>query len=425
MDWEGPSRQRAATELPLYMWLVGLLWPLAGLAELWGRWLAAAASALTAVYVLLLAEEDFGREAGLYAGLLFSFIPLEIFFGRTVQPEAFALCATVAGLYHWRRGLAPERPWLHWAAGSLAVFIAVGHKLPYAYVFLPLAWLVWEARGREAWKDLRSWAGLAAAAGGVLAWYRYAASGTYVVPTHVSSILGILDYGKLGYYVKFQFLSRFPELSATHIGLLFLGAGAYVARRHPRRGFYAAWFLSVAGSLAAYGGYSFFHEYTSLPFAPVNAALMGAGLVWLRGRAAALSRGRRPALAVLLVLTVGMPVYSVLRIRHWYRVNYPFLTSAERAADAVGRRGDLFLVNERAPSVFLFHLHRKGWHAPFMDRGPEALDCVEPRIREGARFFATAKSGYFAGRDGAVARYFYSRFPVAWDADGLLIFRLQ
>jgi hypothetical protein len=421
-DWEGPGHDRAATEFPLYMWLIGLCWPLAGLAETWGRILSSAFSALTAVYLFLLAEADFGFAAGLGAGLLFSFIPLEIFFGRTVQPEALALCATAAALYHWRKGLLPERPWIHWAAGALAAFLAIAHKLPYAYLFAPMAWLIYEARGREAWKDLRSWAGLALASLGVFAWYRYASSGVYVVPTQLSTVRTILDYGRVGYYIKFQFLSRFPELAATHLGLPLLAAGVFVLRRHPRRIFYAVWFLSIAASLAAYGGYSFFHEYTSLPFALVNAALMGAGLAWLGDRARAAGKIWP---AVLTALVLAMPTYSVLRIKHWYRVNYPFLIGAARAADTVSARDDAFLVNERAPSVFLFYLHRKGWPAAFMDRGPDALRDVPSFIERGARFFATEKSGFFRDRSGVVADHFYSRYPVVWDADGLLIFKLK
>src|SRR5579883_1218110 len=47
IDWAGagepaPSRATAASELPLFMWLMGLLWPILGLGEIWGRVLACA-----------------------------------------------------------------------------------------------------------------------------------------------------------------------------------------------------------------------------------------------------------------------------------------------------------------------------------------------------------------------------------------------
>lgn len=56
IDWQGGKAARAATEFPLYMWLVGLLWPLGGLGLLWGRWLSIAFSAAAAVYLFLFLE---------------------------------------------------------------------------------------------------------------------------------------------------------------------------------------------------------------------------------------------------------------------------------------------------------------------------------------------------------------------------------
>lgn len=424
IDWDGPNDARAATEFPLYMWLLGLLWPLAGLAAAWGRILSAAFSALTACYLFLLVEQDAGRRPALFAGLLFSCLPLEIYFGRTIQPEAISLCATVAALYHWRRTLLPDRPWRHWLAAVSCLFLAVAHKLPAAYVFLPLAWLAGERLGRSALKDWRVWAGPLLAAAGVFAWYRYASSGSYVVPTHAAQFQGLLNYGRLGYYLQFQFLSRFPELAATHAGLLFLAAGAWLAIVRQRRLFYAAWFLSVAAALTAYGGYAFHHEYTSLPFTPVNAALMGIGLDFLLRQAANLRPPQKArAAAALALLALSMPVYGFIRIKHWYNQSFPALDKAAAAAALISAPSDLFLSNERASSVFLFALHRRGWWVDLAQ--PQAWTELDDYMLRGAKFFAVEKSGMFQDRDGAVSRRFYARFPVAYDDGKLIIFRLR
>ena len=425
IDWNGADAGRAATEFPLFMWLTGLFWPLAGLAELWGRILASAFSALTAVYLFLLVEEDCGREAALFAATLFSFMPLEIYFGRTVQPEALALCATVAALYHWRRSLENSPAWGHWAAAVAAAFLAVSHKLPYAFLFAPMAWLSWRKLGRQALKDPQQLAGILLPVLGTLAWYRYAASGSYVVPTKAREFLGMLDYDRrLLYYLQFQFISRFPELTTTHMGLPLLAVGIFALPR-PSRSFYAVWFGAVALSLAVYGGYSFYHEYTSLPLVPVNAALMGAGLDFLRRKASGLSRARAWALAGLALLVLAIPIYSVARIGHWYKINQPFLLQARQAADQVSSPDDLFVCGERSPVAFLFYMRRKGWGVNFWDKGPQELKAVAQRMGKGARFFAAEKSGPFQDQNSEIARWFYSRFPVAWDRDGFLIFRLR
>jgi len=423
IDWAGPYRGLAATEFPIFSWLMALLWPLAGLGGLWGRLLATAFSAGTAVYLFLIVEEDLGREAALYAGVFFSWIPMEIYFGRTVQPEAMAVCATVAAFYHWRRALAPGRPWGHWAAATLAAFLAVSLKLPYVYLFAPLAWLSWEKLGRASWRDGRGWAAFLLTAAGVGAWYRYASTGAFVIPTKTGDFLGFLNYKP--YYLERQFISRFPELAATHVGLLPLAVGAGVLLRR-KLFFYAAWFVAFALSLVAGGYYTFGHEYTSLPWAPVNAAFMGAGMLALRQKTAALRPPRRTwAWAGLLLLVVAMPVYSVLRIRHWYKIGCPELVPAEAAADRVSARDDLFLCNSAQTPLFLFYLHRRGWGVYFEGDLPSAWADLDKRIAQGARFFFALKSGLFQDRDGEVARGFYKRFPVAYDDGRLLIFRLR
>jgi hypothetical protein len=112
IDWNGAQDRLAATELPLYMWTYGKLWPLAGLGEKWGRLISAAASLLTAILLFFFFERELGREPAFWGATIFSVLPLEAYFGRTVQPEAAALLALVGGLLLWSRALETGRPWL-------------------------------------------------------------------------------------------------------------------------------------------------------------------------------------------------------------------------------------------------------------------------------------------------------------------------
>ncbi|MBI5884187.1 MAG: glycosyltransferase family 39 protein [Elusimicrobia bacterium] len=423
IDWEGNYDGCSATEFPLYMWLTGLLWSLGGLGALWGRILSLILSALTAVYLFRLLEGWMETEAAFYAGILFSFIPLEVYFGRTIQPEAAALFCAVAALFHWKRSLDPDRPWGHWLAAVALSFLAVGHKLPYIHTLIPLAALSWFSLRGLAFKDLRTLLAPALILGGVYAWYKHASSGAYVVPTNPSEFLGLLHYERLPFFVQFQFLSRFPELAATYGGVVLgiLGARELVWRRG--HAIFAVWFLAVATHIVAGGDYTFRHEYTSLPFVPVNAAFMGMGLFLLKERARA--SGSRRALAGAALLALSVPVHASLRIPHWYKLTHPQLVDAREAADAVSRPEDLFLCNERGSSVFLFFLDRKGWSWDLAEAGQDRIGQVEEKVLQGARFYATAKSPLFLDPEGFYAKWFRSRYPVVYDDRGLLIFKLN
>lgn len=426
IDWAGPDDRLAATELPVYMWAYGKLWPVAGLGEKWGRLLSVAASLLTALLLFGLFEKEFGREAALWGASIFSLLPVEVYFGRTVQPEATALLGLVAALCFWRRHLEPDRPWNAWAAAVFCAFIAAGLKLPYAHILIPLAGLTWRRLGRATLADWRMHAAGLCAMGGVIAWYVYARQGVYVVPTRAGEFSQLLEYSHLLYYMQFQLLSRIPELVMTYAGLAFFVVGAHSYLWKKRDVFWLSWFLGVVVHLLAMSGYSHSHEYTALPLAPVAAGLIGVGVVRLREKAAAAPRQRRPlAFAGLALLIIAIPAHSALRISHWYRQGYEFTEGAGRAAAAVSAPDDLFLTNGAAPSVLLYYLGRRGWSGA-LDPQPEsdALKFIDEHAALGARFIASEKRGHFAEPDGALWKRFRAQGAPVWDDGELVIFPL-
>ena len=387
INWEGPYRGRAATEFPLYMWLTGLLWPLFSLGDVWGRLLSTAFSAAAAVYLLLFLERRLSRTEALWSATLFSAIPLEIYFGRTIQPEALALAATLGALYHWDRFL-DGGSWRQWTLATAGAFLAISHKLPYAYALLTLAALTASRRGIESLRRPSVLAAPVVCLAGVYAWYQYASAGAYVVPAHPWQFLAILDYGRLPFFVQFQFLSRLPELGATWPGMALAAVGARVLWRRGER-FCFVWWVSVALSIVAGSGYTFFHEYTSLPFAPVMASLMGPGLVWAWDLAAAAAKPRL-ARAALAAVVLSLPVLAAFRIKHWYNQNFQFLATAGAAAQAVSSPDDLFVCNQRAPSVYLYYLRRHGWGWDFKNSDSTTFARVEELAAQGAKFLMTA-----------------------------------
>lgn len=428
IDWEGPNEGKmAATEYPLYTWLIAALWPLAGLGALWGRVLSLLFSALTAIYLYLFVERDAGEEAALYAGLIFACLPIEIYFGRTIQPESLALLATMAALYHWDRALDRLRPWTHWCLAVGAAFMAVAHKLPYAYIFLPLFAQAWLKLGPKVLRDWRVWAAPVAAAAAVFFWYHRASSGVFVVPTGESEFATLLGYGRLGYFIKYQFMSRYPELTATYAGLLFIIIGLKELVWKEEKWLYAWWLLAVCVDIIAGGAYTFNHEYTSLPFATVNAALAGAGLAWMRAKASSFPRHqRRWALAGGVVLGLSIPIQGVFRISRWYKINFPFLIDAAAAADKVSAPDDLFVCNQRSAPLFLYFLDRRGWSWDVNEAGEDvSRKLLDQRIKEGAKFYFTNADGAFRARDSAFAKDFFKRYPLVYDENGMMIFKLR
>lgn len=426
IDWNGDEDRLAATELPVYMWAYGKLWPVAGLGEKWGRLISAGASLLSALLLFFFFEAEFGREAALWGASLFSLLPVEIYFGRTVQPEATALLALLGALFFWRRSLEAGRPWGPWAAAVFCAFIAVGLKLPYAHLLAPLAGLTWRKLGRKTFSDWRMYAAGLVSMGGVIAWYLHAQGGVYVVPTHANEYGNLLAYSRLLYFMQFQIFSRYPELVMTYAGLIFFAVGARKVLWEKRDAFWLSWFFGVVFHLFAMSGYSHYHEYTALPLAPVVAGLLGVGVARLREKAAAAPKNNRAlAYAGLIFLLVAVPAHSALRIGHWYKQGFTFTEGAAKAADAVSAKGDLFLTNCQAPSVLLYYLDRRGW-SDELDMQPAIADkIVDEAAAKGARFLASEKRGLFAEPDGAMWKRFRARGKPVWDDGKLVIFAIS
>lgn len=425
VDWEGPGVEMAATELPVMMWLHGKLWPVLGLGEKWGRLIAVACSLLTALLLFLILEREFGRESALYGGLLFSLVPLEVYFGRTVQPEAGALLGYLAALYFWDRHLEKGRPAWAWAAAVAGAFLAAGLKLPYAHCLLPLAALTWRRLGAKAFSDARLWAAGAVAMGGVIAWYLHARTGVYVVPTRQTEFLALLQLHRLPFFAQFLVFSRFLELVTTYGGILFFLAGAREILWRRREVFWNAWFFGVVAHLLAMGLYAHAHEYTALPLVPPAAGLMGEGLRRLKDRAKLLPAPRRAwALAALAGLLAGIPFHGYLRIKHWYRQGVEVLAEAGAAADAVIPKDGLVVADCRAPSVFLYYLDRRGW-ATSNAASPYNAEWYADKVARGARWFVCEAATDCA--PGAPVRADFERRTgkPLWDRGGLVIFPIK
>lgn len=423
IDWDGPADRLAATELPVYMWLYGKLWPVAGLGEKWGRLISVAASLFTALLLFALFEREFGREAALWGATIFSLLPVEVYFGRTVQPEATALLGLIGALTFWNRHLEPDRPWSAWIGAVLCAFIAVGLKLPYAHLLIALAGLTWRKLGRGALADWRMHAAGLTAMGAVIAWYLHARQGIYVVPTRAEEYTNLLSYSRLPYFIQFQILSRIPEVVMTYAGVALFAVGARRILWDERDAFWRCWFFGVLLHLFAMAGYSHYHEYTALPLAPVAAGLIGLGVSRLREKAAAAARSNL-AFAGLTILLLAIPAHSALRISHWYRQGFEYLGGAAKAAAAVSAKDDIFFTNVQAASVLLYYLDRRGW-AYELDKDPHLADAiVDEHHAKGARFIASEKRGLFAEPDGAMWKRLRAQGAPVWDDGRLVIFPL-
>ncbi|MBI3548581.1 MAG: glycosyltransferase family 39 protein [Elusimicrobia bacterium] len=439
IDWSGAESRRASTELPLYSWLLGLCWGFLGWTHTWGRVLSAASSAGTALllFCLLRREEDgvgfVDEETAFWGAVFFSVLPVEVYFGRTIQPDATALLFSLSSAFALDRYLAAERrdakalAW--WLASAASLTLTVGLKLPYLYFAGVLAALMWHRRGLGALRDPLLWALFPAGLAPALLWYWYSnrsqASGklTPSSPGQLLHILGYVDSPQRFLHDAFFLVrSRFPELTTTYAGLVFAFAGIGAAWRDASARFLVGWWGLVWFYSFSGGAYVFLHEYTALPFAPVNAALLGVGFTRL-WNAASSSKSRALTRAALGLLVASMPIHAALRIKHWYALEFTHLLALGPVVDGLSKPDDLFLCNETARSVPLYFIHRRGWSWGMSAMTAADLAQIDDALASGAKFFLTERKGLFAAPSDPRLAAFNARFEPVFDDGKTAIYR--
>lgn len=292
-------------ELPISSWISALPLRLLGVSfppPWYLRSVAVGFYLVTAFYLYrlsrLLGASRLERTSSL---LVFSTLPLAIFFTRTPQPDGPALCFCVAFLYHLERWLEaagrapraePQKWWQHrdvqlglsalWGGGMLMI------KAPNLFMGLPALYLVLSARSmRTAAREWRLWLWGLTVLGIGSAWYWYAHSFPWTF-----GVWGDRAESKFSSWALFSSASPWRTLSERVVSsiagwgaliLALLGLGAGLGSRRTR--LYVVWLLGFVCFVAAVLKGNQTHVYYQLPAVLPLSLLAGRGIARLWERA--------------------------------------------------------------------------------------------------------------------------------------------
>jgi len=134
-------------EFPLIPWIILVLWWTFGI-KLWAARLVIILFSVSCIPLLYLVGRQLTENKFilLFACFLFTLMPLSVFFGRNVQPEAPALFFILLGSYYffkWReKMLFGENSQRHFFIFSICMLIAILLKVPNAIGLIPLLFFV-------------------------------------------------------------------------------------------------------------------------------------------------------------------------------------------------------------------------------------------------------------------------------------------
>ncbi len=147
--WIGSQERGYFTqyEFPLIPWIILVFWWVVGI-KLWAARLVIIIFSVASIPLLYLIGKQLteNKFIVLLACLLFTIMPVSVFFGRNVQPEAPALFFILLSSYFfflWRKKmLLNEQSYKHFFLFSICMLIAILLKVPNSIGIVPLIFLV-------------------------------------------------------------------------------------------------------------------------------------------------------------------------------------------------------------------------------------------------------------------------------------------
>lgn len=122
---DAPADERSiyATHPAGLVWVTAAAFRVFGECETAARLIAILASLITLGLWVGLIRESHGREIAILSGLIYSLLPMSVYFGRMLNHEALCLCGMIVALFCWQRsGLQAGAGGMRWPAvfGCLA-----------------------------------------------------------------------------------------------------------------------------------------------------------------------------------------------------------------------------------------------------------------------------------------------------------------
>ena len=370
IDWGGASSGLVGSEFPLYSYLVALSYKIFGFSEILARGISVLFSCLTILLIYQLTKHYFGVKPAFWSALLYSFLPIPVYYGRTIQPEALMMFLAALSLERWLAFLKSKdniHLFVSWLAFTLAVLVKA---IPLIWLGLPiLITAIQQGVVKEIRFNLLVLASLVLS----ILWYTHAYN--LFQSTGLSFGIWGANHGRFSLSMPFQ-LEYWSNLTVRIMlrNLLILGFPLFILGAKPWRLnniFILGLFSVLIGGAMNPQSFSV-HEYYQLPMMLFFCPLMGMGVVRLQDKVLKNNLlGFRFLLASLLVGSIFM-----LQIDYWMMENKSVnpVWSNAKLIESVTDSDSLVVSVTGGDPTLLYLANRKGWVIP-----PESVNIQSIR----------------------------------------------
>lgn len=173
IEWRGNTDGYVESEFHIYPYIVSLLYSVFGMDDMWGRIVSVIFAIFTIYGLYLLVRRIISEKTALWAALIYSILPLNIYFSRAFMPESLMLMSSVLGIYFFNEWLKNSK-WKYYIFSLIFIAIAALVKLPSLYLGLPLLFLTINKFGKSFLTNWKIWLYVFIVFVPVVLWYYHA-----------------------------------------------------------------------------------------------------------------------------------------------------------------------------------------------------------------------------------------------------------
>jgi 4-amino-4-deoxy-L-arabinose transferase-like glycosyltransferase len=418
INWGGTGTGYVESEFHIYPFIVALLYRVFGQHDFLGRVVSLIFSILTVYGLYLLVRRYINEETALWSALIYTILPLNIFYGRAFMPEATMLMCSVYSIYFFSRWLDEEKT-KYFLFTLIFTTLAILIKLPTMYLGLPMLYLAFQKHRFGLFKNYRIYMLVVLIFLPVVLWYHHA----HQLFLNGGSSFGIWTYGqdKWGTFTLLFdpawyndiFFKSIAERHLTYPGFILMLFGLFIKREHKSEKLFDVWLIAILLYIFIAAQAHRAQEYYTLPFdiaASVFIAKFLAKYIPMSSITKTFSAHRLKAtFAVICVVLIC--ILSYLRVARFL--------NGESMGSAVLKIGSdmksLSNINDKVISVssgnpsLLYHAHRTGWTVY-----PVQIDSVflNKKKHEGAKWIIAEKSEFENNKANDKLEYLMSNFKI-------------
>ncbi len=377
--YDNPNGYRFV-EFPIYNITQALLFKAIGFFTLveWGRIVTIAASLSSAYLVYLLTRKYQNETAGLFAAVIYLFLPYSVFYGRSILPDPLMTTAYLSGIYFFDKWIDNYKKEKNKSKKSISVFsknynlilssifIAVALLLkPFAAFFLlPIAYLIYKKFGFSSIRMCNLWIFGIFSILPFIFWRLWISN----FPEGIPLSNWLLNGNNIRFkpvFFKWILYERVTKMILGFFGLVFLLSGLISLKKNTNAGFFVSFIAAAAVYVLTVATGNVQHDYYQIPVIPVIAMVSGVGAAVFFERFRNIFM--RAIILGLLFLTFFTAWHGIRGVglgggvKDFFNVNDPRMVEAGLKADEVLPNDAVVIASYDGSTTLLNLVQRRGW----------------------------------------------------------------